>query len=249
MKKVLICFFLSVMVLSSVSKNIFAEEYSHTFNVDYKEDGTLETDFDDQLIADILSDIQPGDTITIHFNVNNKNSSQAIDWWMDNKTLKTLEEVRANANSAGYTYNLTYSGSDGVTYDFFSSDIGGQINPDAGFEEATEGLEEYFKMQETSMNPLDSGLLTLSVTLDGESSNYNYQQNEGQLRLDFAVEIPVEPEPRKEEKHIPRVIYIPNTGDTINMNFYIILEFASLLLLAIITLAYYLYSRRQGGAR
>ena len=251
MKRVLICFFLSILALCVVPKSMYAEEFSpeEPYNVNYKEDGTLETDFDYDEIAAILNDVQPGDTATITVNINNTNPSQAIDWWMDNKTLRTLEEIRETANSAGYEYTLMYQGSDGKTYDFFANEIGGEINPQAGFNEATEGLEDYFKMQEASMQPSQSGVLTLSVTLDGESSDYFYQQNYGVLRLDFAVEIPYEPDPRIEEVHIPRIVYIPYTGDTIHLNFYIILELLSLLLLAIITLAYFLYSRRQGGAR
>ena len=249
MKKIFVSFFLCLLFVSIFSKDVSGEEYSYTFDVNYKEDGKLETNFNSETISSILEDIQPGDTATVLFNVNNKNSSQAIDWWMDNQTLKTLEEDKENAEKAGYTYELVYKGSDNVNYTFFNSDIGGNINPNAGFSEATEGLEDYFKMQESSMKPGASGLLTLSITLDGESSGYYYQSNEGKLRLDFAVEIPVEPEPKTEEKHIPRIVYIPYTGDTINVNFYIALEMISLLLLAVITLAYFLYSRKHGGAR
>lgn len=249
MKKALVLLFLCIMAMSSVSKNIVADEFSDTFEVNYNQDNTLTTNFKPADIEKTLSDIQPGDTATVYFKINNKNTSQAVDWWMDNQTLKTLEEDKNNAERAGYTYELIYEGSDGRTYDFFNSEIGGDINPDAGFSEATEGLQDYFKMQESSMQPSTSGTLKLSVTLDGESSGYYYQSNSGQLRLDFAVELPIEPEPKKEEKHIPRVIYIPNTGDTINLNFYFVLEIVSLLLLAIITLAYYMYNRRQEAAR
>lgn len=246
MKRIIHVLLLTILIISNLSYNIYADDYSDKFEVWFEND-ELNSNFGDEEIAAILNEMQPGDTAVITINVENRDKSQAVNFWMDNKTIQAMEESRSKAENAGYTYSLVFSGTDG-NYDYFNHDIGGLANTsNDGFNEATEGLESYFKMQKATMAPGKSGTLVLTVDLDGESAGYYYQETAGILRFDFAVEIPPTPSPK--EEHVPRVIHIPYTGDTLNVNFYIIVEMLSLFLLALVTVAYYIYTKKQGDAR
>ena len=112
-----------------------------------------------------------------------------------------------------------------------------------GIEEATDALKDYFLLQDGFANGRTE-TVSLVLTLDGETQVNSYQDALGNVKFSFAVEVPPEPT----EKHEERIIYIPNTGDSINMNVYIIAEVLSLILLAIALYTYYRYLKNQRGA-
>lgn len=68
---------------------------------------------------------------------------------------------------------------------FDSETVGGDGG--AGLYEATDGLDEFFKL--CTMAPGGSGYVTLYVKLDGETQGNGYQNTLARLRLNFAVNI------------------------------------------------------------
>lgn len=58
-------------------------------------------------MTDSMSEIQPGDSITLHVQLTNQDSSNT-DWYMTNEVLQTLEDAQDSASGAAYEYRLTY---------------------------------------------------------------------------------------------------------------------------------------------
>lgn len=236
MKKILICLTLIIFCFSSMTKAVSAEEYDKEYEYDvvFKADGTIESTFD-PADHDEFNNIQPGDNLKITFNLKNE-YNQAIDWYMYNTSEAFEENVGKNAS---YSYQLTYTGMSDAIYD---SNVVGGDNAD-GFEEATAELEDYFLLHE-GFAPGETQSVTLIAAVDGETSWNNYQTSFSNIKFQFAVEVP----PEQTERHVDRIVYIPYTGDTINLTFYIIAEILALLLLVAVLVAYYTYRRKQREA-
>ena len=273
MKKILICLSLILIALSVFPNTVAAEEdveeYDVVFDGErifyylYTDDGKIMLESEDELKLD-LSDFQPNDSIKRIYHLVNE-SSDAVDWYMHNVTADIFEDTKAEAEDsdgsakaskvaqdATYTYNLTYSAyapaEDGKTI-YYSNVVGGELlgdhvdNVPKGIMEATEGLEGYFLLHE-GYGSGDAETVEMSLLIDGVSSAFVYQNTDANVKIGFGVVVPPSPINKHEEK----IIYIPYTGDTININFYIIAEVLSLLLLAIVLYAYYRYLKRQKEA-
>lgn len=244
MKKLMIYLSLLLLVLPGYAKNIHAEEpfdydikYDVVFTADEKieyrnEEGNVVTD-----LAEDLPDMLPGDSMRLTFNIKNEYKS-SVDWYMYNNS-EAFETLSAIAADAAYDYELTYTGKSAPLY---SSDIVGGDEM-TGIEEATDALKEYFLLHQ-GFSKGQNESVTLELTLDGETQVNTYQDALGKVKFRFAVEIPPEPTKKREEK----IIYIPDTGDHLNVNFYIIAEALSLILLAVALYAYYRYLRNEKGA-
>lgn len=235
MKKILICLSMILIVLSAFTASVNAEDYDKEFEYDvtFTADGTIVSDYDPSDAK--FNDIEPGDNMKITFNLKNE-YNKAIDWYMYN----TSEAFESNtAKNASYEYQLTYSG---MSDDIYNSETVGGDNKQ-GIEEATSNLEEYFLLDQGFAKGKQESV-TLIVKVDGETSINNYQNAMSDVVLRFAVEIPPEPK----EEHVHKVVYIPYTGDTTNLTFYIIAEVIALILLLAVLVAYYCYRRKQREA-
>lgn len=140
---------------------------------------------------DAISDMEPGDSILLTINLKNDNNESATDWYMLNEVLYSLEDRSANTGTTGgaYTYILTYINKNGVSNVLFSSDtIGGEtMEGNEGLHAATNALEDYFYLD--TLNPGETGKITLEVALDGETQGNDYQNTLADLQMRYAVEV------------------------------------------------------------
>ena len=190
----------------------------------------LNSNFKDEDVTDSMSEIQPGDSITLHVQLTNQDSSNT-DWYMTNEVLQTLEDAQDSASGAAYEYRLTYVDSknkETVLYD--SSTVGGEGSSTAGegLKQADASLDEYFYLGRLAKG--ESGTVYLKVGVEGETGNNGYQQTLAKLRMTFAVEKVKEGQTIKKntviEKKVPQKNNLTTsrkavkTGDTSNLLMY-----------------------------
>ena len=229
MKKIILCLSLMVLVLSSFTLNVYADDETQEYTVYYKDGAISSDDFSESTIGTILDSLEPGDSVTINITLKNA-SSRSVDWYMKNTS------SNFDANNGIFTYRLSY----GSTDLYNSTTVGGEEGQ--GIEGATDDFaDEWFELG--IQKPGESSVVTMYLALDGETLDYEYEIDSGSLTAEFELE--EIPEAHNVVEHHTRIVYIPYTGDTINLNFYIIMEFAALILLAIVVFAYYIYNRRQ----
>jgi hypothetical protein len=118
---------------------------------------------------------------------------------MSNEVLRSLEESASAGKILGgaYSYKLTWVGPSGsqVIYDSTSDDaqhvnfVGGDFGFDdrIGLHEATNNLEDYFFLD--TLNSGESGVVTLTVSLEGETQGNIYQNTAARIQMNFAVEL------------------------------------------------------------
>lgn len=239
------------------------------YHVSYKGGNSLTSDFKKADIYNEASNLQPGDHTEIVMNLSN-DYDQAVDWYMTNKVLQTLEETRADQEGlagGAYTYRLVYkSNKAGVEpRTLFDSDMVGGENISAageGLHEATNALEDWLYLDSYSKG--DGGVLTLTVALDGETQGNDYQDTLAELQMNFAVELR-EPEggqnnPPKENtttttrrtsssSSSTTTNRVVRTGDYTSMLPYLIAAGVSGLVLLILAIYSLRERRRQRGGR
>lgn len=172
-------------------------------------------------ISKPLSEMEPGDTVKIELHYVN-DSDETTEWYMKNSVIKTLEDS-STASNGGYSYTLTNVGPDGkrtVLYD--SEEVGGEdTHGGTGLEQATNGTDDWFFIQELASG--ETGKTLLDVTLDGETQVNSYQDTDGSLDIQYAVEKVKEGEKivKKVTKRKTVTKKVPgnpvNTGDTTNL--------------------------------
>ena len=245
MKKVLLFLSVLFLLIPGVARNVSAEDsydydlsYDVVFTADekiiYRDPATGKETTD---ITKDLPDMLPGDSMKVTFNLKNE-YPRAVDWYMYNNS-EAFEQLSKNASDAAYDYELTYTAKADPLY---SSDVVGGDTM-MGINEATDVLKDYFLLQDSFAKGRNESV-TLVLSFDGETQINSYQLALGKVKFRFAVEIP----PESTEKHEHKIIYIPYTGDSSNMNVYIIAEAASLLLLGAALYAYYRYLKKQREA-
>ena len=199
MKRKIVSWLLLLLFVISFSASASADgkEWTITFlpNGTMDSGGITSKREGSSVFDDVIGNLEPGDTE--HFYIHIKNShAQTTRWYMLNDVLASLERsAEAGMNIAGgaYTYNLVYKGpgaKDGRTL-FDSSKIGGDDNGTGweriGLEEATSDLNEYFFLD--TLNSGESGTVTLTVHLEGETQGNAYQNTAAELAMRFAVEL------------------------------------------------------------
>ncbi len=191
MKNKFLCLMMAALLLFAVPVNVSAEEYEGSKDWGAVFDGRqLGSNFTSAQMAEEILNIQPGDSITVYCNVENI-YSEAVDWYMSNEVLRTLEESNQVAEGGAYTYVLTYhdhEGNEKVLYD--SEVVGGEEDTSKegeGLHQATNALEDYFYLDRLAKG--DKGYISLFVMLDGESQGNDYQDTLARVQLNFAVEL------------------------------------------------------------
>ena len=121
-----------------------------------------------------VSDLQPGDSQTYTIKVQN-DGDEETDWWLSNEVVQSLEDS-TEASGGAYTYILQYNGED-----IYNNDtVGGEDTTGGeGLHKATNAMEEFFFLGTLAAG--DSGEVTLTVALDGESQGNSYQDAAGQI--------------------------------------------------------------------
>ena len=160
--------------------------------VEFVKGDKMVSNFTSNDIADAASNLQPGDDITFTITMANT-SGKTIDWYMLNEILKSLEDTgKHNPSGGAYSYLLTYRSSAGTVTTLYDSDtVGGEqsvVNTAIeGLKEVDSNLKSYMYLE--TMQSGRTGIVTLKVSLDGESQGNVYQESIADLRLRFAAEV------------------------------------------------------------
>lgn len=162
------------------------------WKVTVNKSGKIVSNFKSSQISETVNGMQPGDKVTFKVTLSNAYSKSA-KMYMENNVLYSLEDRSRNKATAGgaYTYKLTYTDSSGKTEEFFNSDtVGGDNVSEAGegLHEATDSLKDWFLLEELGTGK--SGVVELTVMLDGETQGNNYQDTLADLEMRFATEFP-----------------------------------------------------------
>ena len=194
MRKKLFSLLLALLLLCSISVFASAEALAGdvTFTAAAK---MVEENFN---VDQVFNALEPGDSATYTVYVHNQHP-QTTRWYMSNEVLRSLEESAEAGKILGgaYSYKLTWAGPSGsqVIYDS-TSDSAEHVNfvgGDYGFEdrvglhEATDNLEEFFFLD--TLNSGESGVVTLMVSLEGETQGNIYQNTAARIQMNFAVEL------------------------------------------------------------
>ena len=186
-----------------------------------------------------LSEMEPGDSVDIELHYVN-DTDDRTEWYMKNSVIKTLEESSA-ASNGGYIYKLTNVGPDGSkTVIYNSEEVGGEdTHGGTGLEQATNGTEDWFFIQELEAG--ETGKTLLNVTLDGETQVNSYQDTDASLDIQYAVEKVGTKDKvvtETEKKTITKTV--PKTGDTTNL-----LPMAALFAAAVVLLLLAIWNHRR----
>ncbi|MCF0140997.1 MAG: LPXTG cell wall anchor domain-containing protein [Mogibacterium sp.] len=201
-KNKIICLCITaVLVLGSVAA-VFGETYQSPsgWKVSFTQNKKMSSNFSSKDIANTFAKAEPGDTVIVTVSQTN-NYNKETRWYMNNKVIKTLEDVTVAYNGA-YSYKLEYvspAGATTVLYD--SNKVGGQTLPKVGLKEATNSLEEWFYMDTLQTGQTSKVILTMKI--DGNAQGNYYQNTLAAYQLAWAVELDG--------------TLIVDTGDTTNM--------------------------------
>lgn len=171
------------------------------WKVEFNEQKEMNSNFSDGSFEDVLSYMQPGDSARFQITVQNEYAT-ATDWYMTNEVLRSLEDTSTVAQGGAYSYLLTYTNAAGELKTLYnSSEVGGEnyLENLQGLHEATDALKNYFFLDTLASG--EHGVVQLYVLLDGETQGNDYQDTLAQLKMNFAVELPVE---MQEEKTVFR---------------------------------------------
>ena len=191
MKKRILCLVLGLVLTAGMSMTALAEEHQGAAGWQAEFNGKdIVSNFDNTLIADSVTQVLPGDSIELNVTIKNSDSRET-DWYMTNEILSTLEDAQASASEGAYEYRLTYTNSDGVATDLYSSDsIGGTNMGSAGPEGLMQidgAAGDYFYLERLKQG--ETGRVTLWLRVDGETQGNGYQKTLAQLQMNFAVEL------------------------------------------------------------
>ena len=201
MKKRLFSFLLAGIILIGLVPSALAEVKDGyvTFNQNAK---MVEENFD---VYQVFDGLEPGDSGTYNVHITNKYPS-TTRWYMSNSVLKSLEENGISGGS--YKYTLTYTNPSGKINILYPKTAEEQMNDPSsiddveknakpignnagddriGLKEATEDLEKFFLLD--TLNPNETGLVTLMVRFEGETDDNSYQNTMAQIKMNFAAEI------------------------------------------------------------
>lgn len=206
----------------------YADEYSGRtdWTVIFTADEKMTHTPENMNLADAVSDMQPGDVNTVAVTIKNEHAA-ATDWYMTNEVIRSLEESVSVAHGSGYGYVLKYKGPSGQEKVLFNSDeVGGESSTESdsgeGLHEATSSLEDWLYLDELKSG--EHGLVTLQVSLDGETNNNAYQDTLADIKMNFAVELAdastasgTPGTPGTPGSSTPSGSSLPKTGDYLDM--------------------------------
>lgn len=197
-RKALSVLLLFTVLLIAMTSYAFAEEVDLVGEAIF--DGKkIGSSLNSEKVADALSEMQPGDEITVTVNYRNTSGSET-NWYMANEVLQTLEkadrarkvpEGTGTPEHGGYTYELIQTdGSGKETVLFSNSRVGGDatVSGMEGLEQAVNALEDWFYID--TLKPGQSGSVKLHVVFEGETEVNDYMDTDGGVSIKFAVEVP-----------------------------------------------------------
>ena len=198
-----------VLALALLPVAAYAESFTSEkdWTVTFTSSKQMTTNYTAQGFADELSQLEPGDDITLKVALKNE-YKEATDWYVANEIEKAFED--SGATGGAYTYKLTYAGPDGSSRTLYdSTSVGGDDNQ--GLNDVDSALAEHTYLGSIASGR--SGMVTLYIKLDGETQGNNYKQTIADLKLSFAAEIP---EGKTVNKTVTNTVRqtVPTTGST-----------------------------------
>ena len=104
----LLCMALASLLFLGDAATVRAEEYKGgDWGVEFTGEGMV-SNFTSADISDAVYSLQPGDSVTISLNLENK-SGVSSEWYMTNKVLSSLEDHSEDARGGAYAYRLSYT--------------------------------------------------------------------------------------------------------------------------------------------
>ena len=226
---------LALVMMIVMSQAVFAQDRTADGGTFVFDGNKLAWDNSSGSIQEALRGLQPGDTVKIKINYNNKSKKQT-EWYMRNEVLKTLEEA-SSAADGGYSYKLTNYGVEGVMEIFDSNAVAGDENYEPsgiakGLKAATNATDmaDFFYIDKVPAGA--GGYTELIVGLDGESQANSYENTLAELQLEYAVET-IEDE--TVYKYVHKKV---DTGDYTNMMLPAAAFIGALVLLVLAVLSY-----------
>lgn len=160
------------------SSTAYAETESVSWNVTYSAEKQMVSDYNQESINQALSHMQPGDSFTMKVNLRNL-SDTSTDWFMNSVVETTLEEY-SKASDGAYTYTIKYNDEK-----IYASDmVGGDKSQ--GLKEVPGLTGKWFYV--ATLGSGDTGLVSIEMSLDGETQGNTYMNTYGELNIAFAVE-------------------------------------------------------------
>ena len=189
MKKKILCLAMAAIMAVGIHTTAFAETLQGGSDWKVEFNGSkMSSNFTSADMKKDIFQLQPGDTMELQVGLKNTSEKDA-DWYMTNEVIQTLEDAQATAEGGGYTYRLTYVGADNtenVLYD--STTVGGEGASKAGegLKQVDNSTQEYFYLGRLASG--ESGIVHLTVGVDGETQGNGYQLTLAKLRMNFATE-------------------------------------------------------------
>lgn len=180
----ILCLMLALPTAASAETMNGASNWVVTFTTANR----IVSNFGETAIDDTLRNLQPGDTANFKITVLNS-GGKTVDWYMLNDVIKSLEDSSA-ASGGAYSYILTYTPSAGASRELYNSTtVGGENSPaGAGLNEISKTeLKDWIFLEQMATGR--SGVVNLTVKLEGESQGNSYQDTMADLRMKFAAEI------------------------------------------------------------
>ena len=226
------CIVLAVLLLSTESS--FAESKKFTEKC-YYNGSRIVSDYNSDRFASTIKHMEPGDSLDYTIRYTNKSDETTL-WYFRDRTLKTLEESKDQAENGGYTYVLK----NGNEVLFSNKEVGGEkvVNKLQGLKQATNATENFFFVQE--LEPGESQKTHLHVELDGETGVNDYMDTDGALLLTYAVEKKSEASHRDPATH-SRI----RTGDMNRIIYYAAL-FGTAAIMLVLAVVLWIRDRKRG---
>lgn len=169
----------------------------------------LTANYTDEDFAEQIFAMQPGDSKTLTVELHNNTGAEA-SFSLNNSVISSLEDTEDTSAAGGaYAYHLEYVDANGKTQVLFDSQRIGGSNSSGTQTHAADGSEGLHEINDALGNSgvdsasdakgmtyrfLDtlgayrSGKVNLTITLDGETLGYGYQNTLANLMLRFAVD-------------------------------------------------------------
>lgn len=197
--------------------------------------------FDSQKVADAFKNLQPGDDITVTVKYQN-DYSKSTDWYMANEIVKTLEKIdkaskNSQAENGGYTYSLVQTKKDKKKVVLFSNGkVGGEAKPAnmEGLEQATNALDDWFYIE--TLGKGEFGLITLSISFEGETEVNDYMDTDGEVLMRFAVELTKSDKASSPDKPNYQQLHRVKTGDKRRIGLFLLMVIAGLIILTLLAI-------------
>ncbi len=202
MKRKSLSFLLALLLLCSIT--VFASADPAPGYVTCNTSGKLEeSNFN---VDQVYDGLEPGDTRSYTVYIHNANT-RTTRWYMSNSVIESLEQNDAGKlingiQGGAYKYKLEYRGPgtnptvktlyDSDQKDSHNQFVGGEntgsvSDVPVGLNEATSNLEDYFFLD--TLNRGETGTVTLTVSLEGETQDNTYQNTQARILMNFAVEL------------------------------------------------------------